>query len=55
MFNYRIIAGQITSQLPPLSNEEIIPCEPFKREHKQLNELLDSNPYDLPIRKIYIP
>jgi hypothetical protein len=55
MFNYRNIAEQITSQLPPLSNEEIIPCEPLKREHKQLNELLDSNPYDLLVRKRYIP
>jgi hypothetical protein len=55
MFNDRIIAEQITLQLPPLSNEEIIPCEPLNRKHIQLNELLDSNPYDLPVRKIYIP
>jgi hypothetical protein len=45
----RISSEHIKTSVPPSFDEEIIPHEPPVREHKTLKELLEYDPFSLPV------
>jgi hypothetical protein len=53
MLNPRIRSENITQELPQLEEQQIVPYEPLQRQHRDLKDLMDLNPYLLPVT-IYI-
>jgi hypothetical protein len=53
MLNPRIQSENITHELPQLEEQQIVPYEPLQRQHRDLKDLMDLNPYLLPVT-IYI-
>jgi hypothetical protein len=45
----RILSKEIKLKLPPCSSQQPALCEPIKREHKELKDLLEFNPFDFPV------
>jgi hypothetical protein len=45
----RISSEQIKTSLPPCFNEEVVSHEPPVREHKTLKDLLEHDPFFLPV------
>jgi hypothetical protein len=47
--NYRIHNENVTIKLPPLTNEQAAFVNPPETQHKDLKELLESEPLTLPV------